>query len=401
MMLDTATLRVAFTVVALTMLVLFYLVTFRATRSAYCGWWCAALAVFVLGSAGYLLNGTDHQQWANPVGNLLVVFGAACTWAGARSLWAARPPWWQLGAAPVVVVVVSFLDDPAVDVWAGGGFFLAGMWLMLGLASAELWRQLRTHTLAVRGSIYRHVLRSMAVASGLISVYYLGRWVTFLSVGPDHPVFETVFGSQATTLISTVLLAAVSFSMSSLSNQQQTEDLRARATRDGLTGLLNRTEFLSRADRELRRLRQTGTRAQLILADLDHFKQINDDHGHQAGDRALRAFAAACAGSVRTDDLVGRFGGEEFVVLLSGASPERADQVTADINRRLDDAHVPGGPRLPTVSYGIATLEPSGSLESTIARADSALYRAKALGRDRVVHHRPGSTSRGATDRHD
>jgi diguanylate cyclase (GGDEF)-like protein len=312
-------------------------------------------------------------------------------WAGARSLWGARAPGWQLGATPVVVVVVSFLDDPANDVWTGGAVFLAGMWLMLGLASAELWRNLRTRRPVAPGTTDQQVLRSMAIISGLVAVYYVGRWVAFLLVGPDHPVFRTVFGSQATTLISTVLLAAVSFSMSSLSNQEQTADLRARATRDGLTGLLNRTEFLRRAERELRRLRRTGARAQLILADLDHFKQINDHQGHQAGDQALRAFAAACAESVRSDDLVGRFGGEEFVLLLCGASPDRANQVTADINRRLCAADSAELRTLPTVSYGIATLEPNGSLDTTIARADSALYRAKALGRNRVVHHHVGS----------
>ncbi len=81
-MLDTPSLRVAFGVVALTMLVLFYFVTYRSTRSAYSAWWCAALGMFVGGASLYLFNGTSNQVWANPLANVLVVAGAASVWAG-------------------------------------------------------------------------------------------------------------------------------------------------------------------------------------------------------------------------------------------------------------------------------------------------------------------------------
>ncbi len=84
--LDTTTLRVEFGVSAFTMLVLFYFVTYRATRSGYSGWWCAALSLLPCGSAAFILNGTDHQHWANPSGNALLVLGAACAWAATRSL---------------------------------------------------------------------------------------------------------------------------------------------------------------------------------------------------------------------------------------------------------------------------------------------------------------------------
>jgi len=97
MQIDTATLRLAFVIIALTMLVLFYFATFRTARSSYCGWWCVALMFFLAGSAAYLLDGTDQQWWANPLGSVLLVSGTASTWAGARTLRAPAPPHMAVG----------------------------------------------------------------------------------------------------------------------------------------------------------------------------------------------------------------------------------------------------------------------------------------------------------------
>jgi diguanylate cyclase (GGDEF)-like protein len=391
-MLDTASLRVTFGVVALTMLALFYFVTYRSTRSAYSAWWCAALGMFVSGASLYLFNGTVNQVWANPLANVLVVSGAAAVWAGARSLWTSSPAWWQVVAGPAVVAVFSVVDDPADNIWAGGPVFLAGMWILLGMAARELWRQERAYSPGPTSdsSTYRLALRSMTVGCGLVATYYLARWAVFLTVGWTDSLFSVYFGGQATTLISTVLLATVSFSMSTLSNEQQTAALRETAARDGLTGLLNRNEFLRLATDEVLGMHRRQESAQLILADLDHFKQINDEQGHLAGDHAIMIFADACRDAVRATDLVGRYGGEEFILLLIGATPDRATQVTDLIDAAMVSAADRDKVRLPTVSYGIATLEDGVDLQRTIGYADAALYRAKAAGRNRSVHYFPG-----------
>ena len=199
-------------------------------------------------------------------------------------------------------------------------------------------------------------------------------------------MFLTVFGSVQATVCSAVIMVVASFTMAELSYEQQTQDLRARATVDGLTGLLNRTAFLDLAEDELRRLNRARTTASLILADLDHFKAINDEYGHSAGDTALQAFAEACTSTVRSTDLVGRYGGEEFIILLPGVTQERAGQIAADISARLQASASPVIPRLPTSSYGIASASPGRvDLDAMIASADAALYRAKTLGRNRSV----------------
>ncbi|GAB3550327.1 GGDEF domain-containing protein [Arthrobacter tumbae] len=381
--LDTTTLRVVFAVVAVTLLGLFYFVTFQRTRSVYSAWWCAALALFLTGSAAYLLDGTAHQVWANPTGNALLVLGAASVWAGARTLRARGPRTWQLLAGPLVTLLASALDSPATNDWSGGPVFLGFMCLFLALASAELW--------AIKRS-YSRVTKALALASGLLAVYYLGRWLVFLVEGPDGPTFTTYFDSAITTLITLVLLVVVSFSMAALSNEQVTRDLHLRATRDGLTGLLNRSGFDDLAVNELKRIRGNGTPGALVLADLDHFKTVNDTHGHAAGDVVLQAFADICVGTVRSTDLVGRHGGEEFVILLSGADANRAETIVNQLSARFALATFAEGFEPPTVSYGIASVDAeSTDLAAVIATADAALYEAKSLGRNRAVQ---GSTGR-------
>lgn len=380
--LDTTTLRVAFGVVAVTLLALFYFVTFQRTRSVYSAWWCVALSLFLAGAAAYLLDGTVHQQWANPSGNALLVLGAASVWAGARTLRTKGPKPWQILAGPVVTLVVSAFDSPATNDWSGGPVFLGFMCLFLALASAELWVMKRS---------YSRVRQSLALASGLLAAFYLCRWLVFLVEGPDGPTFITYFDSAITTLITLVLLVVVSFSMAALSNEQVTQDLHLRATRDGLTGLLNRPGFHDLAVNELKRIRDNRTPGSLVLADLDHFKTVNDTYGHAAGDVVLQAFADACVGTVRSTDLVGRHGGEEFVILLSGADSKRAEGIVSQLSARFALASFSEGFKPPTVSYGIAAIDGSSTdLEAILATADAALYEAKSLGRNRAVQGSSG-----------
>lgn len=377
MVLDTATLRVAFAVMALALGLLFYFSAFRSTRSPYSGWWCLALLLFLSGSACFLLNGTPQQWWANTLGNILLVAGASSAWAGARSLRTPGYNFWLLTAVPVSAGIASAVDHPGSNIWSGGAVFLASMSLMIGLTARELWRL---------EPGYSRVRIPMAIVAAGVSAFYLGRLVVFIAEGPNSPTFVAYFGSAITTLVTMVLLAVVSFSMAGLSTEQQTRALRTVATQDGLTGLLNRSAFLDRAAKQLRRSPLTESFGSLILADLDHFKSINDTYGHAAGDLALRAFADACRATVRSTDIVGRYGGEEFILVVPGASPYRAETITAEISRRLADGALPDVPRMPTVSYGIAVIEAgTASLDQPIAAADAALYEAKSRGRNRSV----------------
>ncbi|GAA3273518.1 GGDEF domain-containing protein [Paenarthrobacter aurescens] len=381
MELDAFSVRVALGVITVTLLMLFW-ASFHRTRSPYAGWWSLALLEFMVGNAAFLLNGTPHQAWANPAGNVLVVAGAFSVWAGAKSLRDRQAAPWQLAVAPAVTGIASLLENPGSNVWSGGFIYLAMMTVGIALAAYDLWFIKSSHS---------QVHKALSLAAGLLAAYYLGRWIVYAVEGPASHAFTTYFGPAPSALISMVLLVTVSFSMTALTSDQLIKGLRERATRDHLTGLLNRGAFLDLAATELDRLHSAGSGAAVVLADLDHFKAVNDEHGHGAGDVALRAFADACADSVRSTDLIGRYGGEEFVLFLPGATQDRAENIATEISRRMAAMPAPEGVVYPTISYGVTSSIPaSADLNFMIEVADAALYSAKAQGRNRIVGaHRP------------
>jgi diguanylate cyclase (GGDEF)-like protein len=163
-----------------------------------------------------------------------------------------------------------------------------------------------------------------------------------------------------------------------------------QASTDSLTGLPNRRAF----ENEIRRLRQTGVDHCVVMADLDHFKRINDTYGHEAGDRALRLFARVVREAVRPQDLVCRHGGEEVALALPVRHVDDAVRICDRIREELALALSTGSHPVFTTSFGIAPPDGEASYEELISRADTALYQAKQAGRNRSVVHVEGA---GAT----
>jgi diguanylate cyclase (GGDEF)-like protein len=163
--------------------------------------------------------------------------------------------------------------------------------------------------------------------------------------------------------------------------------LRDAAAQDSKTGLLNAATWEQRAARQLTRADHDRSPAAVLLLDLDHFKRINDTYGHLAGDTALRAVAAALTAELRGHDLIGRYGGEEFVVYLPAATAHTAVPIAERIRARIASA---AEVRL-TASVGIAAHPQHGdTITALLTVADKALYKAKHAGRDRVVIGYPG-----------
>jgi sigma-B regulation protein RsbU (phosphoserine phosphatase) len=220
--LDSLTLRVAFGVTTLTLFLLFALVTHRSTRSPFSFWWCAALALFMGGSLAYLQDGTPAQVWGNPLGNGLIVAGAASVWMGSRSLRGRRTPWWLVVTPSAVIVALSCADSPATNDWSGGALYLALMAALIGLSTWEL---------VLLDAGYSRTRWPLILASGALSAYYAVRLVVFLAAGQRSDLFTAWFGTPSTTLITLILLVVVSFSMASLSGEQVARTFAARAAR--------------------------------------------------------------------------------------------------------------------------------------------------------------------------
>jgi diguanylate cyclase len=161
----------------------------------------------------------------------------------------------------------------------------------------------------------------------------------------------------------------------------------ARQTRvDASTGLLNRPSWEAAVDGELRRFKRSGAAASLMMIDIDRFKEINDRHGHPAGDRVLRHLAETLLHNIRRTDTAARYAGDEFLLVLPDTNLDGATELARRIRAQFGEAIVdPAGGRC-TISLGAAeAYEDMADVEDWIQQADSALYRAKEGGRDQIV----------------
>ncbi|TQK11215.1 GGDEF domain-containing protein [Herbaspirillum sp. SJZ107] len=193
-----------------------------------------------------------------------------------------------------------------------------------------------------------------------------------------------VLGLSVTTF---VFMVEASRKHANLRLQEATEVIRELAIRDPLTGIFNRRHISARMEDAERRARSGAGAFHICLIDLDRFKQINDTFGHAVGDVVLQTVAKAIQAEVRDEDCFGRYGGEEFIVLLTGSEGLHPEAFAERIRRRVADlAFAAGaGPDQVTVSIGIAASRDGECFSSTVSRADGALYAAKASGRNRVV----------------
>ena len=235
------------------------------------------------------------------------------------------------------------------------------------------------------------VLVYSLVAFGLASGVVAGR------DEPDYPpvVAAAYVGMVVVVLLSsTFLTTRVQSTREHLRRQKAElaralEQIRQLATHDDLTGLLNRRAMLDRMQLEQHRSLRSGSPLLIAQLDIDHFKAVNDTHGHAAGDLVLQSFADTVRRNVRDTDVLARWGGEEFVLLLCDTPAADAVALMERLRQAVQAMQVPvpqgGGPITVTVSIGLARHTPADPLAGTLERADQALYAAKAGGRNRVV----------------
>lgn len=212
----------------------------------------------------------------------------------------------------------------------------------------------------------------------------LGPAVTFVHPDPVDAGFS---------YLSMILALAAALSVGWLSLCVHRQQLQIVAQTDSLTGLLNRGAFEDILRRELARAVSAQSALGIMLIDIDYFKQINDEHGHLAGDDVLRRIGQALRRGTRPADVLARFGGEEFVILLRAAGPKETEEVAERLRRDIAAmTDLPGRASL-TASFGVAISQPGDNAGALLMRADEALYRSKREGRNLVrvygTEHRP------------
>ncbi len=209
-------------------------------------------------------------------------------------------------------------------------------------------------------------------------------------IGHFTGIFESMatYVSERTQALEAVVEERTRHLNQEIARREALEDeLRQLANTDALTGAANRRHFLEICDTELQRARRYGRPMALLMMDIDHFKRINDSHGHAFGDEVLKRLVETCQADLRGQDVLGRLGGEEFAVVMPECTLEAAESVAERLRRTLAAVAVPtaGGSVDFTVSIGVVDWAPERSLEATLERADKAMYAAKSAGRNRVV----------------
>jgi diguanylate cyclase (GGDEF)-like protein len=251
------------------------------------------------------------------------------------------------------------------------------------LAAQMLWiAWLHTRRDAVGGWRWRWLGGTALTASG---VMVAGRAALVTFAPQSYPTFESAHWINIVGLvISNACLMVGTLSFLLAHREEAERELKRLATTDGLTGVLNRRRWMEQAQSHFQLARRHGRKLVVAMLDIDFFKRINDTHGHQAGDRALMLFAQALQQLVRQPDLVGRYGGEEFCVLLPMSDVSAAQTVDQRMRAAAHEVSAALGFEL-TFSAGVASLqEEDAGLDQVIARADQALYAAKQGGRDRL-----------------
>ncbi len=284
------------------------------------------------------------------------------------------------GPPLVLACIFSFLMENITARFIVGGLIYAGQILLVLIALMS-----RRYAIAGRGKHLMFFGLIIVIVVLLIRV----QDAMFGSSGTLSLMAETPI-QILTFAVAFIALVMVSNGFVLMTKERADQRTRLLAMKDRLTGAWNRMHIEEQAKQEMARLQRYGYAVSLIMVDLDHFKLINDRFGHATGDQILKDFCSIAQGCIRMSDVFGRWGGEEFVVLLPNSELSSALHLAERMRSALEQHSFVGDLKV-TASLGVAVCRPTDSLESWLYRADMALYRAKAGGRNRVEAELPES----------
>ena len=251
--------------------------------------------------------------------------------------------------------------------------------LVRGVIALEIFRQ-------AAGRIF---LKIFAVLMTAYAIFALNRVYFLLVLGHPPSAHQREFLQTVSVLLSVSFVFLIGLSFLLMLTSDLLTLVKDESERDLLCGVLNRRGIEQKLDAELKRAGRTGQNLAVALIDIDHFKAINDHAGHAAGDSALRDVVSAISGRLRPHDLLGRFGGDEFLLILPHTSSSEAFTVSSRIEQSVRELSIPGEAIPLTISIGLTQATSGEVAAPLLARADKALYNAKNAGRNccRVLLH--------------
>jgi diguanylate cyclase (GGDEF)-like protein len=343
---------------------------YRASRMAgfsavnrHTFWSTAALLLIFVAWDAYI----DPAHWRAAF-QVRLIGAAVIVATGLVQQWPGLAAWMPLLARIRLVVAVAAATLAATVLDRGYGFAIAGVVAIL-----------------LTGPYIAIGLRDLLLTN-LAALAALAVVITIVPLDPVDRVGTAVF-----TLLAVAVSTLLGRVLEASHRREFALDLELRrdARTDALTGLDNRRALLERVPIELKRAQRAGFPVSLMLCDIDHFKAINDRHGHEAGDAVLRSVARTMRDALRETDLLGRWGGEEFLAVLVDTGAGRAAEVAERIRAGVAATPLDGIPEGATISIGVSTRPDVDEItkvwEALVKEADANLYRAKSAGRNRVV----------------
>jgi diguanylate cyclase (GGDEF)-like protein len=351
--------------------------------------WALAMACETVAWSAAAMRGVIHEAASVILTNLALVVAQALKLAAVYQYRGLKTPRWQ-GMLPVLAMALLLAVLPASDFRERliYGSLIYGLQIALiayalrfdsgdGSRGGRAWWLIYGATVAVLPILALRIVFALASPPGLT--------LPPLSHSPN-PIQLVVFVG----LIALNLLGALGFIL--LGKERVERDIRELAMLDGLTGIFNRRAFMDRAEQEMAKALRDHTPLSLLMLDIDYFKRINDQFGHAAGDAVLVEISRLVAKRLRKEDTLGRYGGEEFCILLPATDGAGAQRVAENLRKTIAESVLPLGKAATsvTVSIGISVCQMECAscpldLKQILADADRALYQGKSAGRNRTV----------------
>lgn len=344
------------------------------------GAWGKAMLLLALGLLGLALRGTIPDWLSAAAGNTAIVGGLVLAMRGLRLFLGSMPQdafGWGMTAALFLYLVYYTEIRPSHEART---IAISAALLVISVRAALLLRRKAPPECRLSCRFTEFIFWTTA-AMTLLRIVGTVLIPPANSLTPE-PINAVTFLAYAAFII-VATLGVMWMEIESLQG-----DLVRSAHYDSLTGIYNRGTFLEECARELSRCARGGPGFSLAVFDLDHFKLVNDRYGHPVGDRALKSFADVLRASIRKHDRVGRYGGEEFALLMPNTGKDTAARVAERVRREVEARGVMAdGRRIDvTVSGGVAAYGPDGEdWDTLLSAADTALYAAKDAGRNRIV----------------